>query len=138
MDSRQPRSRIEKIRIDTLRVPPAGKAQRPFREAKGDKIAAEFDINRLRLPGSLPGRRDQLGGRRPAPGLRHPEVRVREGERLDRVRGVPGPDDGRDGPDVPRSEPEHAGDRVRALRSRSDGGLSRGTGHHRDRGRMSG
>ena len=50
MDSRQPRSRIEKIRIDTLRVPPAGKAQRPFREAKGDKIAAEFDINSFGFP----------------------------------------------------------------------------------------
>ena len=50
MDSRQPRSRIEKIRVDTLRVPPAGKAQRPFREAKGDKIAAEFDINSFGFP----------------------------------------------------------------------------------------
>ena len=50
MDARQPRSRIEKIRIDTLRVPPPGKAQRPFREAKGDKIAAEFDINNFGFP----------------------------------------------------------------------------------------
>ena len=50
MDTRQPRSRIEKIRIDTLRVPPPGKAQRPFREAKGDKIAAEFDINNFGFP----------------------------------------------------------------------------------------
>ena len=36
MESRQPRSRIEKIRIDTLRVPPPGKAQRPFRESKDE------------------------------------------------------------------------------------------------------
>ena len=48
MEARQ--SRIEQIRIDTLRVPPAGKAQRPFREAKGNRIAAEFDINSFGLP----------------------------------------------------------------------------------------
>ena len=50
MESRQPRSRIEKIRIDTLRVPPAGKAQRPFRESRGHKIAAEFEINSFGFP----------------------------------------------------------------------------------------
>ena len=50
MESRQPRSRIEKIRIDTLRVPPPGKAQRPFRESKGNKFAAEFDINNFGFP----------------------------------------------------------------------------------------
>ena len=50
MESRQPRSRIEKIRIDTLRVPPAGKAQRPFRESRGNKIAAEFEINSFGFP----------------------------------------------------------------------------------------
>ena len=50
MESRRPQSRIERIRLDTLRVPPAGKAQRPFREAKGDKIAAEFDINSFGFP----------------------------------------------------------------------------------------
>ena len=50
MEARQSRSRIEQIRIDTLRVPPAGKAQRPFREAKGNRIAAEFDINSFGLP----------------------------------------------------------------------------------------
>ena len=31
-------------------MPPAGKAQRPFREAKGDRIAAEFDINSFGFP----------------------------------------------------------------------------------------
>ena len=50
MESHQPRSRIKKIRIDTLRVPPSGKAQRPFRESKGNKIAAEFDINSFGFP----------------------------------------------------------------------------------------
>ena len=50
MDPRQARPRIEKIRIDTLRTPPAGKAQRPFRKAKGDKIAREFDINSFGFP----------------------------------------------------------------------------------------
>ena len=50
MESRQHRARIEQIRLDTLRVPPPGKAQRPFREAKGDRIAAEFDINSFGLP----------------------------------------------------------------------------------------
>ena len=50
MESRQPRSRIEQIRIDTLRVPPPGKAQRPFRESKANKIAAEFDINNFGFP----------------------------------------------------------------------------------------
>ena len=50
MESRRQPPRIEKIRLDTLRVPPAGKAQRPFREAKGDRIAAEFDINSFGFP----------------------------------------------------------------------------------------
>ena len=50
MESRQSRPRIEKIRVDSLRVPPAGKAQRPFREAKGDRIAADFDINSFGFP----------------------------------------------------------------------------------------
>ena len=50
MESRRQPPRIEKIRLDTLRVPPAGKAQRPFREAKGDRIAAEFDINSFGYP----------------------------------------------------------------------------------------
>ena len=50
MESRRKPPRIETIRLDTLRVPPAGKAQRPFREAKGDRIAAEFDINSFGFP----------------------------------------------------------------------------------------
>ena len=50
METRQQRPTIKKIRIDTLCVPPAGKAQRPFREAKGDRIAAEFDINSFGFP----------------------------------------------------------------------------------------
>ena len=50
MEARRQPPRIEKIRLDTLRVPPAGQAQRPFREAKGDRIAAEFDINNFGLP----------------------------------------------------------------------------------------
>ena len=31
-------SKIEKVRIDSLRVPVVGKAQRPFHEAKADEI----------------------------------------------------------------------------------------------------
>ena len=31
MEARRQPPRIEKIRLDTLRVPPAGKAERPFR-----------------------------------------------------------------------------------------------------------
>lgn len=50
MDSRKARSRIERLRLDTLGVAPAGKAQRPFRESKGNKIAAEFDINSFGFP----------------------------------------------------------------------------------------
>ena len=50
MEARRQPPRIEKIRLDTLRVPPAGKAERPFREAKGDRIAAEFDINSFGFP----------------------------------------------------------------------------------------
>ena len=50
METRERQPQIEKIRIDTLRVPPAGKAQRPFREAKGDRIAAEFDIDNFGFP----------------------------------------------------------------------------------------
>ena len=50
MQSRRQRSRIEKLRLDSLRVPPAGKAQRAFREAKSDRIAAEFDINSFGIP----------------------------------------------------------------------------------------
>ena len=30
MDPRQRRSKIEKVQLDSLRVPPAGKAQQPF------------------------------------------------------------------------------------------------------------
>ena len=44
------KSRIEKVRLDTLRLPPAGKAQRPFHRAKGDRIATEFDINCFGVP----------------------------------------------------------------------------------------
>ena len=44
------RRRIEKVRLDTLRVPPPGTAQRAFREAKANKMAAEFDIDSLGLP----------------------------------------------------------------------------------------
>ncbi len=50
MRSRSHRSRVEQVRLDSLRVPPAGKAQRPFRQAKGDRIAAEFDINSFGFP----------------------------------------------------------------------------------------
>ena len=50
MQSRRQRPRIEKLRLDSLRVPPAGNAQRAFREAKGDRIAAEFDINSFGIP----------------------------------------------------------------------------------------
>ena len=50
MDPQAPRSRIEKVRIDSLRVPPVGQAQRPFREAKGDQIAAAFDIDSFGFP----------------------------------------------------------------------------------------
>ena len=50
MKTREQQPQIEKIRIDTLRVPPVGQAQRPFREAKGDRIAAEFDINNFGFP----------------------------------------------------------------------------------------
>ena len=50
MKSGQTRSRIEAVRIDTLRVPEAGKAQRPFRPSKGNSMAAEFDINSFGFP----------------------------------------------------------------------------------------
>ena len=50
MKSREHGARIEKVQIDSLRVPPSGKAQRPFREAKGDRIAAEFDIDSFGFP----------------------------------------------------------------------------------------
>ena len=85
MESRRKPPRIEKIRLDTLRVPPAGTAQRPFREAKGDRIAAEFDINSFGFPAVC--RVDGIPSARrwAAPGLRHPEMRLREGERPDRV-----------------------------------------------------
>ena len=65
MDPRPRRSKIEKVGLDSLRVPPAGKAQRPFRQAKGDEIAGNFDIDRqFRLSCRLPRRRRQLAGRR--------------------------------------------------------------------------
>ena len=50
MESRQRRSKVEKIRIDTLRLPPPGKAQRPFHPAKGDQLAADFDIDSFGIP----------------------------------------------------------------------------------------
>ena len=50
MESRQRRSKTDKVRIDTLRVPPAGKAQRPFHPSKGDAIAADFDIDSFGFP----------------------------------------------------------------------------------------
>ena len=43
------RRRIEKVRLDALRVPPPGTAQRAFREAKANKMAAEFDIDSFGL-----------------------------------------------------------------------------------------
>ena len=50
MDPRPRRSKIEKVRLDSLRVPPAGKAQRPFRQSKGDEIAGHFDIDSFGFP----------------------------------------------------------------------------------------
>ena len=50
MEPRQRRSRLEKVSLDSLRVPPAGKAQRPFRQSKGDQIAAQFDIDSFGFP----------------------------------------------------------------------------------------
>ncbi len=50
MDPRPRRSKIEKVGLDSLRVPPAGKAQRPFRQAKGDEIAGNFDIDSFGFP----------------------------------------------------------------------------------------
>ena len=50
MDPRPRRSKIEKVGLDSLRVPPAGKAQRPFRQAKGDEIAGNFDIYSFGFP----------------------------------------------------------------------------------------
>ena len=50
MDPRERRSNIEKVRIDTLTVPTVGRAQRPFHQAKGDRIAREFDINLFGFP----------------------------------------------------------------------------------------
>ena len=50
MDPRPRRSKIEKVGLDSLRVPPAGKAQRPFRQSKGDEIAGHFDIDSFGFP----------------------------------------------------------------------------------------
>ena len=50
MDPAQRLSKIEKVCIDSLRVPPVGKAQRPFHEAKANDIAASFDINCFGFP----------------------------------------------------------------------------------------
>ena len=50
MDPRPRRSKIEKVSLDSLRVPAAGKAQRPFRQAKGDEIAGNFDIDSFGFP----------------------------------------------------------------------------------------
>ena len=50
MDPRERRSNIEKVRIDALTVPTVGRAQRPFHQAKGDRIAREFDINLFGFP----------------------------------------------------------------------------------------
>ena len=50
MDPRPRRSKIEKVSLDTLRVPAPGKAQRPFRQAKGDEIAGNFDIDSFGFP----------------------------------------------------------------------------------------
>ena len=44
------KSRILPVRIDRLRTPAPGVAQRPFSQAKGDSLAAEFDINKLGYP----------------------------------------------------------------------------------------
>ena len=50
MQQRERQSKIEKIRIDSLRPPSVGKAQRGFHPAKGDRLAAEFDINAFGFP----------------------------------------------------------------------------------------
>lgn len=50
MESRQRRSKIEKVRIDSLRVPRAGVAQRSFHPAKGNRLALEFDIDSFGFP----------------------------------------------------------------------------------------
>ena len=50
MAVRKRNSRIESLRIDSLQVPPVGKAQRPFHLAKAQGFAAEFDINAFGYP----------------------------------------------------------------------------------------
>ena len=50
MAPRPRRSKIEKVRLDSLRVPEAGKAQRPFRQSKGDEISGHFDIDSFGFP----------------------------------------------------------------------------------------
>ena len=50
MDPDPRRLKIEKVRIDSLRVPSVGKAQRPFHPAKGNEIAADFRIEAFGLP----------------------------------------------------------------------------------------
>ena len=44
------RSKIERVRLDTLRVPSAGKAQRGFHPAKGEWIANNFHIESFGIP----------------------------------------------------------------------------------------
>ena len=50
MDRPPRRSKIEKVRLDTLRVPAAGKAQRGFHQVKGDWIADRFHIDSFGVP----------------------------------------------------------------------------------------
>ena len=43
-------AKILPLRIDSLKVPRAGVAQREFSQAKGDSIAAEFDMGKFGYP----------------------------------------------------------------------------------------
>ena len=44
------RAKIKPVRIDTLRVPAAGHAQREFKQSKGDHFAANFSLEKFGYP----------------------------------------------------------------------------------------
>ena len=124
------KSRILPVRIDRLRTPAPGVAQRPFSQAKGDSLAAEFDIDKLGYP--VVNRADGIDwvidGQHRTYALRKQHVIPSDGtiecevyENLSEQQMAdlfPGP------------EPEPARDRIRALPGRGHRGLRQRTGNH--------
>ena len=132
MDPGQRRSKIEKVRIDSLRVPPAGKAQRPFRSPRATSSPPSSTSTASDFRWSAASTAS-LARRWSASRLRHSESGYAESTveiECELYEGLTMAEMARM---FLGAQPQHPRQRFQALRSRGDRRLSNRVGHHRDR-----